>query len=678
LTHNFRCRPAIIEWVNQVGQTLFDGFGAGPDERQADWIPLQAGRPPGKGPAVYLLGGSREKQATEIRREEADAVVAAILQAKRENWLKRDDPKVAETRFSDIAILLPTRTNSPAIERALAEAGIPVRVESRSLLFAAQEIRDLTNILAAIDDPTDDVSVVAALRSPAFGVNDAELLAHVNAGGRWDYTRPQPEASPEPVTSGMASLAAFHAARWTSSIGALVERVVAERKLLELAVTGRRPREAWRRLRFVSEQARALGDAGTVGSLRQFVHWLRTQAAENARIAEAVANEPDDDAVRLLTIHAAKGLEFPIVILAGLGVPPRNIAPKVAWSVAGGQDSLAVRAGRSEMYFETPGFDHLRVAERQHSFLERDRLFYVAATRAKERLVVSLYYKANKKPDHRGHHQNQTCSLAECLEEMRLAHPEWPTLQHGMPLGPGEATTSAREDTPEQRQAWGDARAATVAALGRERLLAVTAIAHAHDVAAPEDKPEPVDDDQPWKKGRAGTSVGRAVHAVLQTVDLETGRGLAETARTQAAAEGIADEAERIARLAESARTSRAVREAVHGGRLWRELYAGATIDGVLVEGFIDLLYETPEGLVVVDYKTDSLRDADAIDRAMERYRLQGAAYAVLLEEALGRPVAGVVFVFCEPRDERAVTNLEATKAQVRAIIARNSQPTAV
>jgi len=666
LTLNFRCRPGIIDWVNTVAGEMFGGFGAGVDPRQADWIPLEAAKSAGKGPAVHLIGGGRDGNIPGIRREEADAIVATVLEARRENWLHRDDPKVKQTRFADIAILLPTRTNSPAIERALGDAGIPARVESRSLLFAAQEIRDLTNILAAIDDPTDDISVVAALRSPAFAVPDTDLLGHVNAGGRWDYTTDQPDGSPATVRDGMESLRGFHAARWHASIGALVERVIADRKMLELAVAGPRPRESWRRLRFVSEQARALGDAGTVASLRQFVQWLRTQAAENARIAEAVANEPDDDAVRLLTVHASKGLEFPIVILAGLGTPPRFGAPRVAWGrAADGRESVEVRTGRQDSYFATPGYAALSLNEREHSFLERDRLFYVAATRAKERLVVSAFHKAVKDP-HRPRHADRKCCVAECIEDVHLSHPEWDVLQRGMALGPGVQATLGREDTPEARAAWVSRRAATIARLGEAPVLAATTIAHDADAPAEDEKPEQAAEGQPWRKGRAATSVGRAVHAVLQTVDLATGAGLADTARSQAVAEGIADEESRIARLAENARTSAAVREAVASGRYWREVYVGAEVEGVLIEGFIDLLYETPDGLVIVDYKTDSARDNEAIDRAMERYRLQGASYAMVLERALGRPVARVVFVFTEPRQERRVDDLEGAKAAVR------------
>jgi ATP-dependent helicase/nuclease subunit A len=683
LTENFRSRPGIIDWVNTVCGGLFSGLGDAPDARQADWRPLEPHRGASGRSEVHLLGGPEpEKKAFELRQMEAEAIVATILKARQENWLKEGPRDKRVTRLSDIAILLPTRTNSPAIERALGEAGIPTRVESRSLLFAAQEIRDLTNILAAIDDPTDDVSVVAALRSPAFAVDDSELLAHVQAGGRWDFTRGVPEGSPESVRKGFADLQTFHEERWSASIGALVEKVIAQRKMLELAVEGPRPREAWRRLRFVSEQARALGGSGAVSSLRQFVHWLRTQASEGARIAEAVAVEPDDDAVRILTIHAAKGLEFPIVILAGLGIEHKPFAPNVAWGRDdGGNETLAIHIGRMNGYFETPDFQHYKQNEHLHSWLERDRLFYVAATRAKEHLVVSLYHKPWKNAVHSSRHLEHRCSLAECLEAIRLEHPEWQSMQVPMPLGTGVKAQDLGENTPQEREAWIAERKERIERLTSAPVRAATSVAH-DDEAPPEDEVvEPSDearaDDQPWKKGRAGTSVGRAVHAVLQTIDLRTKSGLREVAASQCVAEGIAGDAQRdrVARLVESAIDSSAVQAALASGRMWREVYVATEVEGVLLEGFIDLLYETPEGLVVVDYKTDSARDAAAIDRAMERYRLQGAAYAVVLERALQKNVARCVFVFTEPRAEREVADLPAVMDEVRARISSKLVP---
>jgi ATP-dependent helicase/nuclease subunit A len=103
------------------------------------------------------------------------------------------------------------------------------------------------------------------------------------------------------------------------------------------------------------------------------------------------------------------------------------------------------------------------------------------------------------------------------------------------------------------------------------------------------------------------------------------------------------------------------------GARWWREVPVAADVDGTVLEGFVDLLIEADDGLVVVDYKTDHVSEAD-VDEALRRYAVQGAAYAVALEAALARPVTRCVFVF--PRAagplEREVTHLDEAKTEVR------------
>jgi len=100
-----------------------------------------------------------------------------------------------------------------------------------------------------------------------------------------------------------------------------------------------------------------------------------------------------------------------------------------------------------------------------------------------------------------------------------------------------------------------------------------------------------------------------------------------------------------------------------------------APVEGVTVEGFIDLLYEAESGLVIVDYKTDVVPGEADLEAAMGRYRLQGAAYALALEAALGRAVAGCKFVFVrapEPR-ERAIEDLPEAIAAVRMQVEQRS-----
>ena len=112
----------------------------------------------------------------------------------------------------------------------------------------------------------------------------------------------------------------------------------------------------------------------------------------------------------------------------------------------------------------------------------------------------------------------------------------------------------------------------------------------------------------PWLKGRYGSAVGRAVHGVLQTIDLVTGEGLEATLAAQCEAEAVLERAGDVRRLVEAALGSPSVHEAA-AHRYWREVYVCAPVGDRLLEGYIDLLYRVPEGLVVVDYKTSASSD---------------------------------------------------------------------
>jgi len=130
------------------------------------------------------------------------------------------------------------------------------------------------------------------------------------------------------------------------------------------------------------------------------------------------------------------------------------------------------------------------------------------------------------------------------------------------------------------------------------------------------------------------------------------------------------------ANLEALAKSSPIIGQAVRGGRYWRELYVGAPAGdgegGPVIEGFVDLLVESDEGLIVVDYKTDAVGGDDEVDRAVERYRLQGATYALALERALGRPVVRCVFLFLRAPAvavEREVPHLRAAMDEVDGLV---------
>ena len=661
LTENFRSVPAILETVNVVFEELL----AESPGVQAAHVLLYPHRPPVETTRIVTIGAAHDTLMSEVRESEAADVAAMVQQIVAERWPVQDpgDGSIRPARERDIALLIPTRTVLPALEAALEDADIPVRVESQSLVYSTAEVRDLLAVLSAIEDPTDEVSIVASLRSPAYGCSDADLVAHVEAGGRWDYRRDPPPGRPDddPVTAGLRSLGGFWRERWWRSVSEIVEAIVRERHFLELAARHRRPRDHWRRIRFLLDQARGWEDAGET-SLRRFVEWAQRQADEGARVNESVAPEPDDPAVRILTVHGAKGLEFPIVILAGLNTIPPTHLPEVLWTADGPE--VRVGAATRGTLVQTPGYTDAQEEDRRHEEAERLRLLYVAMTRARDHLVVSLHHRAKRKS-----HAASLAPRFDAVDHEALV-PQDPT-GPAEPAAPGPVPGSA---DPDARDAWIAARAALVARAGAPVSIAATTLAG--DPESADSRAREDDDDAeprpPWQRGRAGTALGRAVHAVLQTVDLTTGAGLAATARAQALAEGVAGRQREVRNLAASVLASPIVRIAVAAGwDHWREVPVAAEVDGILLEGFVDLLLRAPDGLIVVDYKTDRAPTGVQLDAAVERYSRQAAAYALALETTLHEPVTRCVFVFArEPEAvERDVADLATSISDVRRLL---------
>ena len=171
------------------------------------------------------------------------------------------------------------------------------------------------------------------------------------------------------------------------------------------------------------------------------------------------------------------------------------------------------------------------------------------------------------------------------------------------------------------------------------------------------DKEEP-DPEEPWKRGRAGTSIGSAVHGVLQTIDLATGAGIDDASRSQAMAESIPERTAEVAGMVRKALDSDIVQRAVHSAKFWREVPVAVPVGKGVLEGFIDLLFEEDNGLVVVDYKTDYVAAAEREEQAVEKYRIQAGSYALAIQRATGKPVQEIVLLFLQPRNERSLTDV--------------------
>jgi ATP-dependent exoDNAse (exonuclease V) beta subunit len=706
LSTNFRTGAPVIDWVNHAFGTLMDeppGVDA-PIASQPDYVPLHPVRPgPEIGPAVSVIGREAipEGSASDLRASEARQVAATIARIQTERWSVGDPSSPTgwrDPKLGDITVLVPARTSLPFLEDALEAARIPYRAESSSLVYVSRSVRDLLMALRSIDDPTDHLAIVSTLRSPLFACGDDDLFRFkVLQRGHWNFNARQPETvEPGPVLDALTYLATLHRERHWTSPAELADRVARDRRLFELGFAEGRTRDVWRRLRFVIDQAREWGEA-TDGNLREYLQWVVRQSSEGSRVAEAVLPESDDDAVRIMTIHAAKGLEFPITILSGMSTAPqaRPSPAQVVFPPTGG---VGYRFGKA---VSTQEFEDFKPIDEQMAFDERVRLLYVATTRAKDHLVLSLQRKVRRSAPEPSKRTNAELLLAGCGDQLDQlpdaveADIEAPTI-----------AAAAPPDPPAPFEEWRAELDAALVAGSRPTTVAATALTAegTHDPAR--DEPEQTDADDggasqeagavdeadpveaglhkrprdldlpPWLKGRYGTAVGRAVHGTLQTVDLADPVGLAGAVAAQCEAEAIPDRTAEVEGLVQAALASPVVRAAT-AGPYWREVYACTpTPGGRLLEGYIDLLYRTAEGMVIVDYKTAATNDPDELARRVDDYRLQGASYALTVRATTGEPVHRVVFAFLTPAGavELDLDDIEAAVGEVEALVTAGAE----
>ena len=689
LSANFRSTGAVIWFVNDVfGRLIVEQA-----DTQPAFGPLDVARRPeavGHG-RVNVLGAERhedlpysktvdgESSAELLRIREATDVARAVSTALTEGWPVFDEHLGATRpcRLGDICILLPTRISLPALEQALRAAAVPYRAENSSVVYATAEVRDLLMVVRAADDPTDALAVVAALRTPLYGITDVELFEWVSGGGSWNPFAPAPEAlGTHPVAAAIGHLRSVAERVGWITPADLLAAVADERRAFDLALVDGDPRDVWRHLRYVIEQARAWADAGGHG-VRRYLAWARLQASES-RVADTILPDDDHDAVSVMTIHAAKGLEFPITIVAGLTTrPKRSTSNGVVWA-----DGTWMLSGRGD----DGVFDAHVPIDEQMSDAERRRLLYVACTRAVDHLVVSLH---RCQPPKDGYAAEGSMPSAELLCSVGEAA-RWPGLPG--PDDPASAPVAAVHASggpdagPAASVPWADEaewraereRALTVASR-RSGIAATRLSEELAGVPAGRETDDPGLDKHPvnlelppWQRGRYGTSIGRAVHGVLQFCDLATGADIDTLARAQCAAEGVLGLETQVAALARSALTAPIVRSVVDGAAHWRELFVAAPLGDRVLEGYVDLLVRTADGLVIVDYKTDQWSGPVQTAERVGRYRLQLAAYGAALESALGTPIVGGVLVHCRagrPADEIVIDDWSAALDEVRAAI---------
>ena len=645
LSQSFRAHDSLVETLN----TIFDGvFG---DPREDFEAPMQAmtGRGPDAPDAPHLVllpiaadgPGPGRPQDHERRRVEADAVaseIAALLRRADAAW-DGEAGRPRPARPSDVAILLRRLANVHVFEAALESHGIPYRTPAGAGFFTRQEVLDLTNLLGWLAEPDDDIALVGALRSPLFMIDDRSLLSLRSGRHRLFDALREPPDDVSPTTRPFCVRAAEVLAKLREMTPFAAPATLLERAL---ALTGYEAvwaplqggEQALVNIRKFASIARTLSDH----SLDELVTYVRRRRDELAA-REGLAVLDDSDAVRLMTVHGAKGLEFPIVFVPESHLPSRGSYDQVRWRDEGIAPTLSEEVGSGDGR-RRPGFySYLLQRDQVEEAAEHKRLFYVAATRAADTLYVS--------GDEAGRGDAWLKSAKEALEggptggvEVR---PPLPVDMRSIARRPAPSPVAA---PPEDAEV--DYMADLVA---RPRVIPLRS---STPVTALK---EPASADAFTRHGDGlGLVRGNLAHVAIE-LWFTTGErpSLPRLARTlgadldERAATQVVTEVDTMLDLFDASPLAATLRDP--DTRAHFELPFSWDWDGVPVHGTIDLAYEAGGAWRVVDFKTDDVR-GDVADTAAP-YLPQLALYASALERATGqRPEASLLFL----RDCRTYT----------------------
>jgi ATP-dependent exoDNAse (exonuclease V) beta subunit len=640
ITQNFRSVPGIVEWVNGAFSRIISP-PAGGGRYQPVYEPIHAARS-GEGAAVVVLDmETDEAKADRIREIEGAAAArfAAWLVGSGREVTDRRSGERRPVRFGDIALIYRGTTGIDRYEEPLREAGIPYLVEGGTLFYTRQEVRDVASVMWAVEDPYDPLALVSVLRSPLFGMSDEEIFLFTREGGRLDCLDPgDPGAGHEDMRGALELLADLHRRR--NGLGpARVLRAILEQTgylpLLELTAHGR---QAVLNVNKIMDTARLFEER--MHPFRYFARWLRDQDVLGAVEGESPAIDEDEDAVRLLTIHKSKGLQFPVVILVNLVQQERR-----------GESVLIGRDGTLSMRLQgalrTSDFDERSCLETEMAEAETARLLYVAATRAADLLVIP------RTPVDRG----LAGIIAPYLGPDGPAPVEMTALSSlpalgreaesygGLPPVSGpDAERSGRELLD-----WAERRGTLIERASRAlRPVSPSKLVPMH---------EGVEAGAATAGDGDALQFGSAFHLMMEWALGSAEPDISAAARRAAARQGIPRREAELCELGGRALAHPLLREAA-GADLMRcevpfSLPTGEGGDGPvhaggMLEGRIDLLFRSQGGWTIVDFKTDDILDAQAGSRA-EAYRPQAAAYALAASELGIGPLARVVFLFVRP-----------------------------
>jgi ATP-dependent exoDNAse (exonuclease V) beta subunit len=689
LTHNWRSRPEVLAVVNELfGATFGDEF-----QRL-----VAAGRfpDPASGPAVELLvadKASYKDGGLPWRRGEAKAVARRV----------RELVDSGEAEPGEIVLLFAAGTDAEQYEEALRELDLPTYRATGRGYFGQQQVVDLLGYLRLLHNRYDDEALVTVLASPFVGVSNDSLVVLRRAATRRPLFTAVEKGLPEGLAERDARLLQAFRQRYdrlaalAGSVGLerLCEQIVVEHDYDLAVLTQWDGRRRYANLRKLARLARSYEELRGP-DVEGFVRFVSEQDAAGVKELEAVAEEEGAGTVRLLTIHAAKGLEFKVVVVADAGrerMPTR------------GEEIICLPDGRFGFKVVDPltgkrlaafSYEAVRNAEEAADEAERLRLYYVAMTRAIDRLIVA----GSVDPDRR----DPKTPIGWVLDRLDIGKLEDGEIVQGEARLRLSVDRFVAEPPVEDEPVPAETQLSLFDTVASAPALDVPPLPPLQPVVVPAAEPvrrlsysalalfercpyrfyaervgglRPVDGSgrAPGQTGMAASEIGDSVHRLLERIDLgaPTPPSLDQVLGWYPGA--TAEELERIGGLVEAYCGSTLAARLTALGEVSSERPFAFEHDGVLFHGVLDVLHLDADRALVADFKSNVLGELSPAEVVDAEYRLQRLVYAIACFRA-GADEVEIVYQFLEKPDELVEATfrrdeLAGLEAELSAAIAR-------
>ena len=692
LRENFRSRKEVLSGVNTVfslcmsralGDIDYDEnaalkFGGGYD---GDF----------KKPEIMLLNlpaKGEDDEASDKKAMEAVMIGRKIKQLMSEGATVTERGEERPLEFRDIAILLRSDSrNAPIYRRELMAMGIPVAAGQGTGFFTSVEVSTLLSMLAVIDNPHQDIPLIAVLSSPAFGFTGDQLAAIRACDKKGEmYSALLRRAQEDEKCRRFAeTLSEFREIAADIPASELLWRLID--RLNILPICSAMSDGALRRARVMELQRLSEGyESSGFKGLHRFVLWLKEKSEQEAEPVVSVGGS--ENAVRIMSMHKSKGLEFPVVFAANLGSKfnTEDLKNKILIHPVLGLGPKVTELNRR---LEYPGLSRMAISRRllRENLSEELRVLYVALTRAKEYLFMCAAVKDAEKE----------LEQAEGYASLPLG-PEILALETSpiywilyAALADRQKNITVKIYAPESGESQGEqedfnveADADAINELKRRlafsypydsvvelpsKLTATELKGRAQTEAEQQESivPRrrisfPLPDFAKKDKPLTGTERGTATHLMLQYMDFgKTGSEqeiAAELERLEKAQFLSPREAEAVdikavsrlfsSPLGQKMKNADCVKREFKFSLLWDGdlLYSGAEGEKLLMQGVVDCYIEQEGSITIIDYKTDHVFTEQAIAERAEFYRGQMEVYAKSLSRICGKPVKSCVLYF--------------------------------